>query len=89
MDSAVKAQALVARCAAIDWRKPAHNPRRAIAAYQHWLGHLALRRSVRWVSDPDEVASERTVKLAPELERPALFCAVTAPVSVAAELSNV
>ena len=35
------------------------------------------------------VASDWAVKLVPELERPALFCAVTLPVWVAAELSKV
>ena len=34
-------------------------------------------------------ASDWAVKLVPELERPALFCAVTGPVCVAAELSKV
>ncbi len=34
-------------------------------------------------------ASDCAVKLVPELESPALFCAVTGPVCVAAELSKV
>jgi hypothetical protein len=57
MQPAARAQALVERSAAINWRSPVHDPLRAIAAYQLWLGNLALRRTVRWVSDPDEVAS--------------------------------
>lgn len=60
-------QAIIDRCAAIDWRKPSHDPGRAIAAYKRRLAAAGLQRQVRWIDDPREadtidVAIGRAVK---------------------------
>jgi hypothetical protein len=51
------AQALIARCRAIDWCRPQHDPRRAAFAYRRWLAQLGLKRRIKWIADPADVAS--------------------------------
>ena len=50
-----KAQAILARCAAIDWRQPAHDRARILDAYQRWQAALGLARPIRLITDPVDV----------------------------------
>jgi len=45
-------QAIIDRCAAIDWPRPPHDRARAEAAYERRLKVSGLRRRVRWIEDP-------------------------------------
>jgi hypothetical protein len=48
------ARTMLDRCAAIDWRKPAHDAGRITAAYQRWQAALDLTRPIRLIADPIE-----------------------------------
>jgi hypothetical protein len=53
-DLTARVQGIIGRIAAIDWRCPRHDPKRAAAAYERWLAIFGVRRQVRWVADPAE-----------------------------------
>jgi hypothetical protein len=47
-----KAQAIIDRCAAIDWRLPSRDAGRITAVYQRWQSALGLARPIRLMTDP-------------------------------------
>jgi hypothetical protein len=47
-----KAQAIIDRCVAIDWRLPSRDAERITAAYRRWLATLGLGWPIRLITDP-------------------------------------
>ena len=52
MSAPTRAQAIIDRCAAIDWRLPSRDAGRIRAAYQRWQSALGLARPIRVITDP-------------------------------------
>lgn len=50
------ARSLIARCDAVDWQAPAHDPVRAKATYNRWLDIFGLKRQFRWLPDPADAS---------------------------------
>src|SRR5215469_6521479 len=50
-------RAMIDQHARIDWRNPPHDPERVKAAFERYLRELRLKRVVRWIADPAEVAT--------------------------------
>ena len=49
-----RVQAIIDRCAAIDWRKPAYDPAGILAAYQRWQAMMGTERPIKLTTDPVE-----------------------------------
>ena len=52
MSAPTRAQAIIDRCAAIDWRLPSRDAGRIRAAYQRWQSALGLARGVYLLTCP-------------------------------------
>ena len=51
-ETSAKVRAILDRCAAIDWRKPAYDPEKIRRAYRRWLAATGVARPIRLVTDP-------------------------------------